>query len=327
MRLVHCFREVARQLGLQTDDAWASAGFSRDDLSDLDSTIPLDIAERFLTAAIEITGVHDFGIRAAEAAEPGFFDLVEYAARSQPTLRQALASLCRLVPILANFGGITAREENDTATISLFTVMPVPIHPAMVEFTFAQLQIEARRLTRRPDLNPDAMHFRHSAPPDTSPHQALFRAPVHFGADVDKIVFSSWQLDLPLVTADSHLSALLDKIVTPVLANLEREVTLVDRVRNKITERMPKGGAAAPDIARALGMTQRTLHRRLTEEGVKFRDLVAEVRKTLSLAYMKEPRLSIAEIAYLLGFSDVSAFHRAFRRWTNETPRSYRSHA
>ncbi len=327
MRLVWPFREVSRTFGVDLDEAWAAEGFSRADLENPDVRVPFDVAERLLTAAVGATGERAFGLRAAEVTEPGLFDLVEYTARSQATLREALSSTCRLFPLLADFCGVHSEVRRDVATITLLVRPDVPPHPVMVEFLFAYLTLAMRRLTGVKGLAPRSIHFRHAASADLRRYESLFGAPVKFGASVDRITLPVSHLALPLATADSHLGALLDHIADGLLADLRRNATLTEKVRGLITESMAKGGATARHVARALAITPRTLHRRLAEEGVTFRELTDDVRRQLGKAYLEEQELSVGEIAYLLGFSSVSVFHRAFRRWTNETPGAYRSRA
>lgn len=327
MRLVTPFRAVARGLGLDTTAAWASEGFSPEDLENLDAVVPLAVAERLLQAAVQSTGAEDFGRLAAEAVEPGLFDLIEYSARSKPTLRGALTCICRLFPLISDFCDLLTEEHAETTAIMMTSHESVKAHPSIVEFGFAYLVIAGRRLTEKADFAPKSVYFRHTAPKDVRRYDTLFGVPVNFGASMDRIVFHSRDGEFPIATADSRLSALLDRIANGLLADLRRNITLVERVRTLVTELLPKGGASATKIASVLGVTPRTLHRRLADEGVKFRDLIDDARRRLGLAYIEEAELSVSEIAYLLGFSGVPAFHRAFRRWTNETPGAHRLRA
>jgi AraC-like DNA-binding protein len=324
MRLVVPFREVSRALGVGDLNRWDEAGFKAVDAGSFDVRVPLELAELFLANVIARTGIADIGLRAAEAAEPGLFDIVEYAARSRPTLREALACTCRLFPILSDVGELTWEETGDVASIAIAYPAKRP-HPAIVEFTLAYLLIAARRLTRRDDLAVEAVEFQHAAPSDRSRHRALFDGLLRFDAAHDRLVIARETLDLPLATADAHLGALLDRVADHLLAERQRDLSVAERVRRTIAARMGKGGASVKEVARSLGMTPRTLHRRLAEERLTFRELLHEVRRSLAIAHLKEPRLSVTEVAYLLGFSDVTSFHRAFRRWTGGTPRGWRA--
>jgi AraC-like DNA-binding protein len=328
MRLVKPFRAVGRALGLDSTSAWANEGFSETDFENLDGVVPLAVAERLLAAAVEASGVEDFGLLAAEAVEPGLFDLIEYSARSKPTWRGALSCICRLFPLISDFCDLLIDEHTETTAVTMTLHDSVKPHPSIVEFGFAYLVLSARRLTERADFSPKRVYFRHSAPEDTRHYETLFGAPVNFCSSMDRIMFHSRDGELPIGTADAGLSALLDRVADGLLAERRRrDLSSVERVRSLLTELLPRGEASATKIASSLGVTPRTLHRRLADEGVKFRDLIDDARRRLALAYVEEAELSVSEVAYLLGFSGVPAFHRAFRRWTNETPGARRLRA
>ena len=327
VRVVGAFRAVSRAFGFDSTEIWEREGFSAAQLEDPDTRVPLEVAQRLLGWAVAATGLSDFGLRAAELAEPGLFDLPEYAARSQATLRGALECVRRLQPLIAEGNEIVTESVGDTSTITFTTRGPIALDPPNIEFTLAYLQLAGRRFTGMPQATPTEVRFRHAAPEDTSHHEKLFGAPVKFGASADRMVLPTSQLELPLIHADSHLSAIFHKIAERLLAETPQRSTFAERVRRLITEHVSDDGAPVTLVAQALAITPRTLHRRLEEEGLTFRQLADDVRKGLALAYLDQRHLAIGEIAYLLGFSSVQAFHRAFKRWTNETPGAYRERA
>jgi AraC-like DNA-binding protein len=151
----------------------------------------------------------------------------------------------------------------------------------------------------------------------------LFQAVVKFGMPRNRIIFDSCDLALPLRRADAYLVTLLDGAAQRMLRESRRYLTTAERVRRLLPGLIASGSASIACVANELGIAPRTLHRRLADEGVTFRRLVSEVRQQLAVAYLEERRHDIAEIAELLGFSGVPAFHRAFKRWTNETPGKY----
>lgn len=323
VRMVWAFRAVSRALGVDSQDAWTAHGFTPEILDDPDTRVPVEVTQRLLEWAIAATGVSDFGLRAAELTEPGLFDLPEYAARSKATLRGALDCIIRLEPLLADATEFTCEVSGEAAIVGLRLPPALEQHGDNADFTFALLQRAARRFTGIADLAPWEVHFKHPAPEDTTHHERLFGAPVIFGASANRAVIPANQLDLPLVHADSRLSALFDRIAEGFLSQTAQHSTLSDRVRRLISRNVAEG-APVTEVARELGMTPRTLHRRLGEEGLTFQELADDVRKGLALAYLEQRGIAVSEIAYLLGFSGVQAFHRAFKRWTNETPGAYR---
>jgi AraC-like DNA-binding protein len=310
-------------MGMDSAEVWAAFGFSPEQLADPDTRIPIAVGQQLIEWVVAGTGISDYGLRAAEVAEPGLFDLPEYAARCQPTLRGAVERIISLVPLISDAGSIRLEERDGLGTIEVTSAPNVDLDPASVEFNIAYFIIAGRRFTGI-DYRPQRVLLRHPAPSDTSHHERLFGIPVEFGAERNAIVVTSEQLDLPLKLADSRLAILLDQATEHLLAKVGPRGTFAADVRRLVTKHLPSDGAPVTTIARELGITPRTLHRRLAEESTTFRDLADDVRKGLALAYMDRRELAVSEIAYLLGFSGVQAFHRAFKRWANTTPGEFR---
>jgi AraC-like DNA-binding protein len=149
---------------------------------------------------------------------------------------------------------------------------------------------------------------------------------IEFGADVDELVFPAAVKLLPLVGADPHLNQLLIKYCDEALPHRKANVaTLRSGIENAIIPLLPHGMARAAEIARRLGMSHRTLARRLASEGLTLSVILDELRASLAGNYLKTGELPISQIAWLLGYREVSAFTHAFKRWTGMTPRQSRA--
>jgi AraC-like DNA-binding protein len=325
VRCVWPFRGVTRDLGLDFDAAWASLGLTPEDMANPETRVPIAAAQRRARWSVDASGAWDLGVRAALAAEAGFFDMAEYAARCQPNVEGSLRCVVRLIPLLIDAGRFEWTDTVDGATLRWAHAPDAELDAVSIEFMFAYVIIAGRRHVGRDDFAPTLVRFRHAAWPDVRAHEAHFRCPIEFGATEDSLSFSHAQLELPLRQADSHLSALLDQAATHLLARMRSDTgPFSDDVRHLITKHLPNDGAPVTAIAHELGITPRTLHRRLASEQTTFRDLADDVRKGLALAHVEQGDLGMSEIAYLLGFSGVQAFHRAFKRWTGKTPGTYR---
>ena len=132
-------------------------------------------------------------------------------------------------------------------------------------------------------------------------------------------------LERPLLAQNRDLFAYLDRHAQALQQKLDRAPSLAFRVRELLVERLRDGEPDQPSIARALGLSERTLQRRLSEENASFASLVDEVRADLARLYLGDPKLAIFEIAFLLGYSEPSAFNRAFKRWTGQSPSEFRN--
>ena len=152
----------------------------------------------------------------------------------------------------------------------------------------------------------------------------LVRRSVSFGCTTNAFVIEREFVDRQVPSADEHLYPVLKRYLDRVLAEMPREDDLLASIRRAVGESLRDGDPNLAQVARKLAMGPRTLQRRLREQGVDFKWLVDDTRRRFSLNYLRERKHTLSEIACLLGYSEVSAFNRAFRRWTGSTPSDYR---
>jgi len=176
------------------------------------------------------------------------------------------------------------------------------------------------------DFSPAEVSVTHPAPSCRGDYFGLFRCPVRFDAAKPELVLERAQAEAPLLAAHRELAVANDTILASYLVTLDRG-DVVSRVKTAIIEHLPSGAPSAEIIAKDLFMSARTLHRRLTEAGVSFSDTLEAVRRELAEQYVIDPSRSLSEISFLLGFSEQSAFSRAFRRWTGQAPSAARDAA
>ena len=189
--------------------------------------------------------------------------------------------------------------------------------------TFAAV-VSLCRVAVDEDWIPLAVEFQHSKPQDTTEHARLFRCPVIFDAPFNKLTFNSASLSLPIEQADEGLVRMLDRHAQELLAKYPPRDTVIDNARTVITRELNGGNPSLEHVAAQLGLSERTLQRKLQELGTSHNDLVEQIRRELAMRYLKEPDMAICEVAYLTGFSEPSSFHRAFKRWTGVTPGAFR---
>jgi len=223
-------------------------------------------------------------------------------------------------------------------TVSSYTVENVPdgaffhLHRAGERHTGLRLSNEAtiasvasisQEVSDAPFV-PLAVYFRHEAPGRADEHEAHFGCPVHFGADRDALLVSAERLAAKNRLSDKGLSAYFDRRLKEELAGKAREEALDQQVRHVVAQRLSDGVPTLSGVADALGIGARTLQRRLSDEGQSFQSVVDAARRELSHQLLRETEYSLAEIAFLTGFAEQSGFTRAFKRWSGQTPRSYR---
>lgn len=165
-----------------------------------------------------------------------------------------------------------------------------------------------------------AVYFRHPAPGDARAHERHFGCPVHFGAHMDAILVSRELLRTPNRLGDAGISRFFDSHLEQALSKFDDDAALERRVRIEVARALSGGLPKLSEVAGRLGMSGRTLQRRLAESGYSFQTLVDESRRTVAERLLRETSYPLAEIAFLTGFSEQSAFNRAFRRWSGQTP-------
>jgi AraC-like DNA-binding protein len=313
-----------RALGLDVAAVVSAAGIEPRAFEDADARLPHEAALALWDEAARRSGDDAFGIHTAESIRPGAFDVLDYATRSSATLGHGLQRLVRYHRILHD-GAVVRLERGSGGTI-LTHALPgssVALPRQVSEFIVAGWLVVARQATGM-DFVPVEVRFRHPAPADASEHRRLFRTSIRFASAVNGLVLDQATLDAPLVKSDAGLCAVLDRHLAELLERIPRATRLTERVRHLVGKDLVSGVPEAAAVARGLHMSRRTLQRLLRNERTSYRRLVESLRRELAARYLTEQEIAIAEIAFLLGFSETSAFHRAFKRWTGRTPAAFR---
>ncbi len=173
-------------------------------------------------------------------------------------------------------------------------------------------------------FQPVAVYFKHAGPTSAAAHEAHFGCPVHFGTEMDALLLSHETLRAPNQLGDPSISKFFETHLEGELSKRDDDSALDKRVRIQVSQSLSEGVPKMSDIARRLGMSGRTLQRRLSDRGYSFQNLVDESRRQLAEHLLRETDYPLAEVAFLTGFSEQSAFSRAFKRWAGQTPRSFR---
>lgn len=315
----------ASVLGIAPAHLMSGTGFDADWLTDPDAQMSLAIEERLWTRAAELTDKSTFGLFAAELIRPGEFGVLDYAVRTAPDLRTALQRLARynrLIHDLATFDIVPMGDH--TRIVHRFDSLQTRPCSQAVEFTLASLVIVASQLCGRP-VSVSSVDFAHAALDHSDVYRTVFGVTPRFRCSASSLVLASEVLDRRVSAADAELSRIVTDHADRLLAVCHQQPeTMADLVRRQLVNGMAHGQISLKAIARHLNLSERSLQRRLNEQGARFTDLVDEVRRELAMRYVSEQRLVLGEVAYLLGFSDHSSFHRAFKRWTGMTPAAAR---
>jgi AraC-like DNA-binding protein len=168
------------------------------------------------------------------------------------------------------------------------------------------------------------IRFAHCRPTDVSEHQRIFGAVVHFAHPESEIVFDSAYLQLPISAADEELLGVLEQYAERLLRRIRPAQNWSAKVTELLSRTLCDGKPSLSQVAKLLALSQRSLQTKLKEEGTTYQALLDSVRQQLATAYLRDDKLSLAEISYLIGFADQSAFNHAFRKWTGDSPLRFR---
>lgn len=192
------------------------------------------------------------------------------------------------------------------------------------EATLASATALGREVSLDGAFAPLEVHLSHAAPKTTMHHEAYFGCPVYFGSDRDAILISPQAMSRTNRLGDEGITQFLQRHLDQELTQITDKKTLNERTKDTIARALSEGLPKMEDVARHLGMSVRSLHRRLADDGMTFRTLTEGARQDLAKGLLRDERYSIAEIAFLTGFSEQSSFNRAFKRWVGDTPATYR---
>ncbi len=311
-------------LGHEVHVLLAESAIHRTVLDDADGRVPHSAMMVLWDRAQAVTGDDHLGIHLAEVAPIRSFEVHAYALLSSPTLRDAYRRACRYQRLIHEVTDLTFAEEADEGILrhALPGGRPVPRHPA--EF-LVTLWIRFGRLVTGDDWAPRLVCLAHEAPADPTEHARVFQAPVRFSSGRTAIHVPNHILDAQNPNADEGLVRVLDHYAEGLLKQMPAQATLSERVRSRLLDDLKDGVPLAKEVARALHMSLRTLHRGLQHEGTSFRELLRQLRQEHAAQLLANPRISIAEVGFLLGFSELSSFYRAFKRWTGKTPADFRA--
>jgi AraC-like DNA-binding protein len=267
------------------------------------------------------------GFTLARDFDPREIGLLYYVMASSATLGDGLKRVARYSKI-TNEALVFGYQEGNRLTVSL-SYSGVARHSDRQQIEFCMFgALRICRLLTGQNIVPQHLSFSHHRSA-TIPEMARFvGTKVEFGADSDGFALNVEARELPLVRADSYLNDLLIRYCEAALAGRRADMSeLRTRVENAISSVLPHGRVLVEDIARNLGMSERTLARKLSDEGLNFTEILQHLRRTLAVRYLDDRKLHVSKIAWLLGFRDVSAFTHAFKRWTGKTPSQMRTAA
>nr|WP_298687251.1 AraC family transcriptional regulator [uncultured Dongia sp.] len=275
--------------------------------------------------AAKQTGRGNFGLWFGQQFSPRDLGMWGYASLSSPTLGSALENLVGLFRYQQSSSTMHLRRDPDGRMHLEYQILS----PAIIarrqdaELSLGQFTNIIREACGR-HWSPLEIHFEHPRPADWRQHEMAFGAPVFFGCATNAIIFDAALLARPMPGRDLKLLTMMQTCLES-LGSRDQAESLVDRVRSAVRLRLTEGAPTLEQIAHVLRLSPTAIQRALADAGLGFREAVDMTRYDLARYYLQQSQLPLSEIALLLGYSELSAFTRAFTRWAGLSPRAYRS--
>ncbi len=316
-----------RAAGIQPAPLLSRAGLTVEQIDDPGLRLPVQSQIKLLELAAEALPDDFLGFHLAQHYDLREIGLFYYVLASSENLADALHRAERYSGIVNEGFSLQARTGRETAIGLSYVDIDRRSDRHQIEFWLISLVRLCRQLTDR-RLVPSRVRVMHRRKRVSAEFRPYLGCDIEFGASVDEVVFPAAVKLMPIVSADPYLNKLLLKYCDEALAHRPAKGgTLRSTVENAIAPLLPHGKANAREAARQLGMSHRTLARRLAGQQLTFSGIQTELKADLARRYLRDGDLPISQIAWLLGYREVSAFTHAFKRWTGTTPRQSRAQA
>lgn len=291
-----------------------------------EDTITMACFQTILEDAARDCGDPNIGLHIYEALDFNNLGILGYALTSADTVGSALALHFRYYHLYQSAVELSCEIHGDRVHQSYRILAPgLEYSRQDSEISMMYTVYLIQRLAKA-DWHPQEAHFQHAEPDDISEHQRLLCQKIYFNQPTNRLVFDKRTLELPITNANAHLSNTMEEALRRIdRLHDDSEDALLEKIQYEIVSSLPEVLPSMEDIANRLHLGPRTLQRRLAEQGYKFSQLLDITRQQLAIHYLVDTSILATDIAFLLGYSESSAFDRAFKRWTQMKPLEYRA--
>lgn len=313
------------RLGLDRVALLAEVELADAPLDDPEGRVPTVQADALWAAAYRISGDERLAMRAVQQLRAGDYRTLAYLAAHCPTVGEGVRRILGFFDLVDRRIRWSLDEDAEPVVLRLqFDGVPEPLPRPPVEYTLGAFLVSLR-LTTRVRLRPLRVEVGFPKPrAEAAEEHERVLGPMAYGCTQTRLLVSRPQWRQRVDGADRALADMLEDLAARRLRELPAPTDLREQLHDAIREQLVGGAPSLEAVARQLGMSKRSLQRRLTEAGGSFRAEVEAVRQTLATLMLEDPNLALSEIAWLLGFSDPRAFTRAFRRWHGQAPSAWR---
>lgn len=321
LALIHYLE--ARNL-LNRQQVEQATGLTLDTLKDPDLRIPASAHYQLWTLAERLTGDSGVGLHAGQVIDPERMGLVGHVFFNCDTLGEAVVQYVRLHRLINETVTLSFEQTPEQAILTWQPDEPRHYCRQDMDRTLAAALCRTRHFIDR-GIQTDWLEIAHPEPGYANEYRKLFGGSVYFGCGVTRMAFDSKHLGHPIPHRNPYVYSAVLQQVNAVLARLQTRKTFGKKIRRLISRQMATDKIDADTLAKQCHMSRQTLYRKLKKEGLTFQELVEQVRRDKAMRYVADDHYALGEIAFLLGFSELSAFSRAFKRWTGVAPAQFRA--
>lgn len=311
-------------MGYSSESIFKAVGMDSKKLKDNNARYSIQQMQNLWRAAVELTNDPLFGIKVAGYWHPTTFHALGYSWMASGSLKEAMERAVRYSRVVSDLVVLTLENANGAYKLGIgvqandYNPVPESVDAAAAVF------VHMTRLVYGYEINPILVTLPRSKPKTAKEFSEFFNAPIEYDARETALFFIQDQVEKQLPTGNVELAHANDRIVKDYLSHLDK-THIAMQVKSKIVDLLSSGMITEQDMANALNMSLRSLQRKLREEGTSYKEILEDTRRDLASKYIQNSRLSISEISFLLGFSEISNFSRAFKRWNGRAPSEVRS--
>ena len=317
--------EDLKRRGVRADELLTEVGLRRIDVADPDARISYAAVLGLIERAATLLDDPSLGLRLGAAYEARDSGLLGFVVLNSPTLKDALDNLQRYFHVIGD-GEDIELEQNGPQLVLRFRETDPSLRGMRHNSEYmAAIIVRACRDMVRKRVSPVRAEFMHARPNTNVAYDLYLGCAVRFHSEWDALVFDAKITELPVASADDKLLKVLERACRQILGPMSKKKELVQQVRQLAVESLTRGGVHIDGIAHSLGMSGKTLERRLGARGTSFSVLLDDIRCDLAKRYLGETDFRLEQVAFLTGYSEPAALVRAFKRWTGTTPMRYRN--
>ena len=325
------FSRAMEAQNIDIPKALEACQISQDIMNDQESRLAAEKFSLLIEYCNKQRAEHNFSILIAEQFHPGMFHALGYAMMSSNTLQEALDRIAHYKRVVSNTCTLVNQDINGKLVfeMNVFTYDGTnrPVLSLITVETFLSTITSFARELITSDFSPEKVCFAYPAPDyDTTYLNNFFNCEIEFNSVTTALIFNLEKSQEKLLCGNPLITHSHEKMLDEFMARLDKN-DLSHVIKNKIFEVLPLGAPSQTEIAEYLGMSLRNLQRKLHDQGTSYKEILENTRKKLAMDYIVQKHLSLSEIGYLVGFSSVGNFNRAFKRWTNQTPGDYRQNS